>query len=139
MELRDIITKDVITVGPDTTLQEAARIMTRKNISSILVMKDDLAVGIISERDFLRIYLDGKDHKETIVREVMSSPVITADIHMNFEDVLRIMHDKGVRRLAITEAGKVAGIITETDLIKAVKNLHTEHQQLARTIKFVTK
>jgi CBS domain-containing protein len=136
MELKDIITREVVTIGTQAPLQEAARIMARKNISSILVMEKDTALGIISERDFLHIYLDGKDHSGARVHEVMSSPVITADIGTGLEDVLKIMHDKGIRRLAITEGGKLAGIITETDLIKSLRNMQTEHNQTPRTIKF---
>ncbi|MFH0861993.1 MAG: CBS domain-containing protein [Candidatus Altiarchaeota archaeon] len=139
MELKDIITREVVTTSPDAPLMEAARVMSRKSISSILVLEAEKAVGIISERDFLRIYLEGKDRTATKVGEVMSSPVITADISTSLDDILKLMRDKGIRRLAITEAGKLAGIITETDLIKAMKNLHTEHQQLARTIKFSTR
>jgi CBS domain-containing protein len=122
MELKNILTKDVITIGLAATALDAAKLMARKNISSILVIDEKGTIaGIISERDFLHLVKNERDPTKIKAQEMMSSPVITADTNTSLEGALKLMHDKGIRRIPITEDGRLAGIITETDLANAMR------------------
>lgn len=122
MELKDILTKDVITCGLKSTALDVAKLMARKNISSILVLDRRGAIsGIISERDFLHLVKNQENPSKVEAHQMMSYPVITADINTSLDGVLKSMHDKGIRRIPITEEGRLAGIITETDLANAMR------------------
>jgi CBS domain-containing protein len=121
MDLRDILTKDVATVKPETQLLDAAKLMVRKNISSLVVVEDDVLTGILTERDFVRILAGRRPPAKLKVCDKMSTSVITVDIHTSLEDALNIMHDKAIRRLIVTENGHLSGIITQTDLMNAMR------------------
>ncbi|MFH0862642.1 MAG: CBS domain-containing protein [Candidatus Altiarchaeota archaeon] len=135
MELRKFLTSDVVTIGSKATLLEVATLMTRKNISSIIVADEGVVSGIITERDFLHLVKDGKNQTEMIAKDLMSSPVITADIKITVEEAATLMHDKGIRQLPITEDGTLAGIITETDIANAIRTVqHDVEIALEETI-----
>jgi CBS domain-containing protein len=126
MELKKIITTDVITIGSKATVLEVAKLMARKNISTILVVDEGKVSGIISERDFLHLVKNEKNPANMSSQDIMSSPVITADIGISVEAAADLMHDRGIRRLPVTEGGKLAGIITETDIANAVRKSQME-------------
>jgi CBS domain-containing protein len=121
VELREIITRDVITTESSTPVIEVAKMMSRKNISSILVVENDITRGIISERDFLHFVAEDHEPHKMTASDIMSSPVITADINTQLHQILELMWGKGVRRVPITEDGKLVGIITETNLTQALR------------------
>ncbi|MBU0762544.1 MAG: DUF835 domain-containing protein [Candidatus Altiarchaeota archaeon] len=121
VDLRDIITRDVITIDSKSSVIEVAQLMSRKNISSILVVEDEITKGIISERDFLHFIAEDHDPHTVKAEDIMSSPVITSDINTKLHQILEVMWGKGIRRIPITEEGKLVGIITETNLTQALR------------------
>ncbi len=131
-KMEQIMTKDVVTIMPENTLYEAARIMGEKHIGSLIVMKYDTPVGIITERDLLRevvtreIGLEkdwlvgGVTIKEEKVEEVMSYPLTSISVASSIKEAAQMMIEKKIRRLAVRENGKVVGIITASDLIRSL-------------------
>lgn len=131
-KIEQIMTKDVITITPETTLYEAARIMGEKHIGSLIVMKYETAVGIITERDLLRevvareIDLEkdwlvgGVTIKEEKVEKIMSYPLITISLKSSIKEAAQMMIENRIRRLAVREHGKVVGIVTAADLIRSL-------------------
>ena len=129
-ETEEIMIVNVVTTTPETTLYEAAKIMGEKHIGSLIVMKYNTAVGIITERDMLREVVDkgialekdwlvgGVSIKEVKVEKIMSYPLISISLKSKLKEAAQIMIEKKIRRLAVIESGKVVGIITASDLIR---------------------
>lgn len=108
----------VWSVSPDATVYDAVAMMAEKNIGAVLVMEGDRLLGILSERDYSRkIVLKGKMSKETLVREIMASPVVTVTPANTIEDCMRLMTDKRVRHLPVIENDKVVGVVSIGNLV----------------------
>lgn len=131
-EIAKIMSSELVTITPENTLYEAARIMGEKRIGSLIVMKYDTAVGIITERDLLRVVVDheidfekdwlagGVSIKEEQVEATMTYPLITISIKASIKDAAQRMIENRIRRLPVREHGKVVGIITAADLIRCL-------------------
>jgi CBS domain-containing protein len=122
--VRDIMTKNVITIEANRTALEAAKIMAEKGISSLIVLKDQDPVGIITERDFVKkICIKELNISRVKVNEVMSKLRTFADPEIPIEVAVQRMVNHKIRRLPIMEDGKVVGIITVTDLAKYLRTI----------------
>ena len=120
-KLLDAKGHDLWSVTPDATVYDAVAVMAEKGCGALLVMSGDSLDGIISERDYARkVILAGRSSKKTTVREIMSTPVLTADVGTNVEDCLQLMTDKHIRHLPVTDGGKLTGMVSIGDLVKAV-------------------
>ena len=108
-------------VSPDDTIFDALRLMADKNIGAVLVMSGETIEGILSERDYARkVVLLGKTSKTTPVREIMTTEVIFVDPGWTADQCMALMTDKRIRHLPIVENGKLAGIISIGDVVRAV-------------------
>ena len=116
----------VWSVKPDNTVYEAIAEMADKRAGALLVMDGSKLAGIISERDYTRgIILKGRMSKETLVKEIMSSKVITVSPSDGVEYSLGVMTDHHIRHLPVVDNGKVIGVVSIGDLVKDV----IDHQQ----------
>jgi len=114
----------VVTVDIDSKVIDAAKIMARKKIGSIIIMEGDKAIGIVTERDLLeRVLGEGKDPSEVVMREVMSSPLISIGKNTAILEAMRKMRHHNIRRLTVIEEDQLIGIVTERDILKAVVTL----------------
>jgi CBS domain-containing protein len=122
--VRDIMTKYVISIDVNRTALEAAKIMAEKGISSLIVLKDQDPVGIVTERDFIKkICIKELNVSLVKVNEVMSKIRTFADPEIPIEVAVQRMVNHKIRRLPIMENGKVVGIITVTDLAKYLRTI----------------
>ena len=122
--VRDIMTKHVVTIDENRTALEAAKIMTEKGISSLIVLKDQNPVGIVTERDFVKkICIKELKISHIKVNEVMSKIRTFADPDIPIEVAVQRMVNHKIRRLPIMETGQVVGIITVTDLAKYLRTI----------------
>ena len=122
--VRDIMTKNVVTIEANRTALEAAKIMAEKCISSLIVLKDQDPVGIITERDFVKkICIKELNVSRVKVNEAMSKLRTFADPEIPIEVAVQRMVNHKIRRLPIMEDGKVVGIITVTDLAKYLRTI----------------
>ena len=122
--VRDIMTKHVVTIDENRTAFEAAKIMTEKGISSLIVLKDQNPVGIVTERDFVKkICIKELKISHVKVNEVMSKIRTFADPDIPIEVAVQRMVNHKIRRLPIMETGQVVGIITVTDLAKYLRTI----------------
>jgi len=131
-EMGQIMISEIVTISPESTLYEAARIMGEKHIGSLIVMKYKTPVGIITERDLLREVVDkeialekdwlagGVTIKEEKVEKIMSYPLITISLKSSIKEAAQMMIEKKIRRLGVTESGKLVGIVTAADLIRCL-------------------
>ena len=118
-EVGDLMSREIRTVAADATLREASRLMGKYNVGSLLVLGGGQYVGILTDTDLARKGLaQGVNPEKDRVQSLMSSPIITIDIHRLVEESRALMKGKGIRHLAVTEEGKIVGIISLGDLIR---------------------
>jgi CBS domain-containing protein len=99
----------------------ALKLMAEKHLGAVLVMRGGDLVGIMSERDYARkVVLLGRTSADTPVAEIMSSPVITVTPDDRVNDCMRMMTEKRFRHLPVVENGKVIGVVSIGDVVKAV-------------------
>ncbi len=111
----------IYTIGADEPVLAAIRTMADRYVGALLVMRGDELVGIVSERDYARkIILKGRASGDTPVRDIMTSPVITIGPADTVETCMRLCTDSRVRHLPVVENGKVVGVVSIGDLVKAV-------------------
>ncbi|MWB95625.1 CBS domain-containing protein [Flavobacterium sp. GA093] len=113
--------KNVYSVLPTNTVYEALKVMGEKNIGAILVIEGTELKGILSERDYARkIVLKDKSSKETFVHEIMESTVFTVTLADDLDACMELMSTKRIRHLPVLEEGIVVGIISISDVVKAI-------------------
>ena len=118
----EIMTWDVAGIQSKASVAEAAEVMTSRHISCIVTLEDDEVVGVLTERDLLkRVVGLQKDPADVKVEEVMSSPVVCVPPDCPVFTASRIMENIDVRRLVVTEDKQLCGIVTQTDVFRAVK------------------
>lgn len=143
LKVRDIMSTDVKTIGPDSSVEEAAEVLSNNNISGLPVVEDENLLGIVSESDLIVkdkklhfpdyinviggiIYLESykkfkKEFKKFIavkVEDLMTEKVVTVGPEDSVEDAATIMSDEDVNRLPVVEDNKLVGIITRGDIVR---------------------
>lgn len=116
--VKDLMTKDVLTIDANKTVIEAATLMSQNDIGDLVVMENNTPVGIVTERDFVRRVIAMGKSTTTRVSEVMSTPLRVIDPEAPIKEAARRMVNKGIRRLAVIENNKLVGIITATDFAR---------------------
>ncbi len=120
--VRDIMTKEIVTIDSEKSALEAAKVMSERGISSVFIVKDGNPVGIVSERDFIKkICAKELDVSKVKVDEIMSKILTTAAPDTPIEVAVQRMVNHKIRRLPIMDAGKIVGIITVTDLARHLR------------------
>jgi len=121
---------EVWSIAPDASVFDAIAMMAEKGIGALPVTRDDRLVGIVSERDYARkVILQGRSSKDTPVAEIMTTEVICADPRQSIEECMQLMSDRRIRHLPVKEEGRLAGVISIGDVVKAIiaeKQYHIE-------------
>ena len=117
VQLQDIMTKDVVTGGKDASIFEAAKLMEARDVSCIVIVEGDAPAGIVTERDMVRKVIIQDIDKSANVETIMTSPVATAEMTEEVTSGAKLMVEKGIRRLPVVANGKLAGIVTATDIL----------------------
>lgn len=121
MKVSDIMTPAAVTDAADDTLAEAAAKMWQQQTGSLLVMEGDRLLGIVTERDVLRVVGQGNDPKAASLRDVMTTDPVTVTPDTTIKDAASIMFDKWFRHLPVVAPdGGVVGIISLRDLLTLV-------------------
>ena len=116
-QIRAIMEKNVVTIEDDKTALDAAHLISEKDVSFLVIMKNNIPIGVLSESDFVkRLAADDKKASEVIVSEIMSSNFRWVEPETEIEDAIQKMLNNNVRRLVILDDNKLAGVITQTDL-----------------------
>ena len=112
---------EIWSVTPETSVYDAIKLMADKGIGALLVLEGERLVGIISERDYARkVILQGKSSRNTPVSEIMTSRVFYVQPEQSIEECMALMTDKHIRHLPVLQDGRLIGIISIGDVVKAI-------------------
>lgn len=110
---------NIVNVPPHTSVLDALKIMAEKNIGSVVVMDNDKYAGIVSERDYSRkVILKGKNSTDTHVSEIMSTDLPVVNPSDSIEHCMALMTSLNIRYMPVFDGGKLAGIISMSDVVK---------------------
>jgi len=116
-QVRDIMQKNVITIQENKSALDAAKLISEKDISFLVIVKDDKPIGVITERDFVRkIFAQDKQVSLIPLSEIMSYKFRWVEPSTEIEDAVQKMLNHNIRRLIVLEDEKLVGVITQTDL-----------------------
>lgn len=122
----------VLWVSPESSVFAALKLMAEKNVGALLVMSGDALRGIMSERDYARkVILLGKSSHELAVRDIMSDKVVSVTPKQTVDDCMGLMTGRRIRHLPVLDNGRVVGVLSIGDLVKAVIE---EQQQTIRQL-----
>ena len=122
-EIGDYMISPVLSVSPNTSVQEAAQLMESKHVGSLLIKDGEAFVGIVTETDLTRkILAKGLKDKNPKVSDIMTAPVQTIDCHEPIVDANQLMANKRIRHIAVTENDTVVGMLSVKDLIHYYAN-----------------
>jgi CBS domain-containing protein len=114
MKVKDVMTTKVITIKPEQTRQQAARLLSQHRISGLPVVNDEgTLVGVVTEYDVI-----GKEGRA--VSDIMTGSVITVAPETDLEDVAHVLLHERIKRLPVLEEGRVVGIVSRADLVREV-------------------
>ncbi len=135
--VKDFMTKNIITVGPDETIQEVATLMRQHEISSIIVMSKGKPIGIITLGDIMRrIVLPARDPRKTTAEEIMSFPLIAINENKSIIDAAEEMKKRGIKRLVVVnDNNDVTGIITQTDILNFLYKVSENKEKILMPVR----
>jgi CBS domain-containing protein len=111
----------IYSVAADAPVLEAIRLMAEHGVGALLVMQGARLEGIVSERDYARkVILKGRSSSDTPVRQIMTAEVITVGPDSSAQECMQIMTDRRVRHLPVVDDGRVLGVLSIGDLVRAV-------------------
>jgi len=114
-----IARRELIIIDEGASISEAAKLMAEKNRGSVLAGRGGEPVGILTERDILRkVVAKSLDTQATKVKDVMTTSLVTIDYDKPLREAIDLMNRKGMRRMLVTQDGKIIGIFTLRDIIK---------------------
>jgi CBS domain-containing protein len=123
--------RKVITITPDASVYDAIALMAENSIGALVVVSNNLLVGILSERDYARkVVLQSRSSKDTQVSDIMTHPVVTVSPGHTVEECMRVMTDRRIRHLPVVEGATVVGIVSIGDLVRSVITAQGETIQL---------
>jgi CBS domain-containing protein len=118
-EILDDKGHDVLRIEADTSVFDAIKQMVEAGVGSLLVTEGGEVAGIFTERDYLRrMTLEGRDDKDTAVREVMSSPLVVVTPEDTIDECMAMMTDRRIRHLPVVQESDVIGIVSIGDIVK---------------------
>ena len=111
----------IFSVEPEATVYETIALMAQKGVGAMLVVSEGQLVGIVSERDYARkVMLMGRSSKDTLVKEIMTSKVVTATPEHTVDDCMRIVTHNHIRHLPVLAGDKLVGVVSIGDLVNSI-------------------
>ena len=116
--VKDVMVTDLATLDASISIRDAAKLMDEKDVGCIIVTKNQLPVGILTERDFVKRIAAKEKPLTALLQEVMSSPLIEIDPNETVWEAAQIMKINNIHKLPVRKDNKIIGIVTTTDLVK---------------------
>lgn len=118
ISVRDAMTPRVITLSPSDKIVDAAKLMLKNEIGSIIILENGNPTGIVTEKDFTKLIAKEIKLHDITIKEIMSSPLVTISPNANLLDAARLMLKSKTRKLPVLDKGKLVGIITAEDIVR---------------------
>jgi CBS domain-containing protein len=128
--VKDIMTKEVVTIDPNKSVFEAAELMSSEGLGCVIVVIKAFPVGIITERDIVRRIVAKRASLDVKVTEVMTKTLITVDPDTSLKDAARVMSTNKIRRLPVLKNNKLVGIVVASDFVRNVGKKTTAEEIL---------
>lgn len=128
--IKDIMTKEVVTIETSKTVFEAAKLMSSKGVGCLVVVIQAFPVGIITERDIVRRIVAKRSSLDVKVTEVMTKTLKTVDPDSSLKESARIMSNNKIRRLPVLKNNKLVGIVAASDFVRNVGKKTTTEEIL---------
>ena len=124
--VRDIMVKSVMAVELNANAKDCAKAMAKRGVSCAVITQGGTAIGIVTERDLVsKVLADALDPKKVLVRDIMSTPLITINPDVPLTGAAELMAQYRVRRLVVVEtSGALAGIVTTGDIARSLAEKH---------------
>jgi CBS domain-containing protein len=134
MSLKPLISKEITSLPSTAKVLDAAKFMTDMDVGSVIIMKNDIPSGILTDRDIVtKVLAQGKDPRTVKVGEVMRAPLVTISENKNIIDATKIMAEHAIRRLPVVDSRKkLVGVMTLDDVLIL---LGQEMQNIATALK----
>jgi len=135
-QLLQVKGSQIFSVAPGDSVLRAIEIMATRHVGALLVMTEGTLLGIISERDYARkVILKNRSSHDTPVSDIMSSPAVSVTPEDTVHHCMQLMTEGRFRHLPVVKTGRVVGMLSIGDLVKAVIQEQTQHiEQLERYI-----
>jgi len=119
--------REIFAILPSITVYEALKVMGANNIGAVLIMEGKELKGVLSERDYARkIVLKDKSSKKTVVSDIMEKDIVTVKPSDNLDYCMELMSSKRVKHLPVLENDLVIGVISMSDVVKAIMDIQKE-------------
>ena len=128
--VKEIMTKEVVTIDPNKTVFEAAELMSSKGVGCVIVVIKAFPVGIITERDIVRRIVAKRNSVDLKVAEVMTKTLITVEPDASLKEAARVMSTNKIRRLPVLKNNKLVGIVVASDFVRNVGKKTTTEEIL---------
>lgn len=126
----------IFSVEPQASVLDAIRLLAEHHVGALLVMRAGALEGIVSERDYaLKVILRGRSATDTAVRDIMTSPVLTVALDTTVSQCMQLVTDRRVRHLPVVDGGRVVGMVSIGDLVKAV--IAEQQQQIEQLESYI--
>ena len=116
--VKDIMTKNVVSIGVDNSVLEAAEIMSSNQLGCLVIINRELPIGIVTERDIVRRVVAKKLPLDTKISAIMSQSLITVDADASLKEAARLMSSNKIRRLPVLKQNKLVGIVVASDFVR---------------------
>ena len=117
MTIEDVMTKSVISVNSSLTINEASKMMEDAKVGAIIVVENNVPIGIVTDRDFAVKVVAHAYNITTPIKQIMSSPLLSVNSDESVRFAAELMHEHGVRKLPVIKDEQVIGMITATDIV----------------------
>lgn len=119
LKAEDVMTTEVVTLDENLSVKKAAEIMAEEGVSAVLAISGGKAIGILTERDILkRIVAEDKNSRETKVKDIMSSPLVTIGPGTDLEEAAHIMFEKKIKNLPVINENRLVGLVSLHDICR---------------------
>jgi len=123
--VKEAMKTNLVMVSPKTTVLGAAQLMKKRKIGNVIIVEKKQPIGILTESDIIKkVVAEGKNPKDVIVKDVMTTPVVVIDPYVTLEEAMVTMGKCNVRRLPVIENEELIGVITQKDISRISPILH---------------
>ena len=128
--VKDIMTKNVVSICVDNSVFEAAELMSSNQVSCLVIMEGEVPIGIVTERDIVRRVVAKKMPLDTKVSEIISKSLITVNPDASLKEAARLMSSNKIRRLPVLKQNRLVGIVVATDFVRNLGKKTTSEEIL---------